>query len=214
MRPLNIMNNMLLSHCFEEAPRLPPFDPTLSIHADTANEHCGAQIEPVNVSTDGLDSIDSRLVDPGVPCLLLLPKELRLEIWKDVLTNQSGERPVLLITRRLEDANTSGKRFRNSLYKHTRCPEIQTYFRGGLDFFIGASLLRTNHLVYAEALPILYHSITFCPSDLQGIFPLFIENLSDFARSHMRYIRLDISRVYGHTLCTFTGPWLAPESRS
>ena len=63
--------------------------------------------------------------------------------------------------------------------------------------FSTASLLRTNHLVYAETLPILYHSIIFCPRDLQGVFPLFIEKLSAFARLHIRFIRLPISRYHG-----------------
>jgi hypothetical protein len=50
-------------------------------------------------------------------------------------------------------------------------------------------------MIYAEALPLLYHSITFCPWDLQGIFPLFLGNLSTFAKSQIRYVRLDISTI-------------------
>jgi hypothetical protein len=44
-----------------------------------------------------------------------------------------------------------------------------------------------------EALPILYRSITFCPWNLEGIFPLFLDTLSAFAKSQIRYIRLNTS---------------------
>lgn len=69
--------------------------------------------------------------------------------------------------------------------------------------FSTASLLRTNHMVYTEALPILYHSIIFCPRDLQGVLPLFIEKVSSFARSHIRFIRLPISRYHGRSAMFF-----------
>lgn len=53
--------------------------------------------------------------------------------------------------------------------------------------------------MYEEALPILYHSVTFCPWDLQGIFPLFLETLSSFAKSHIRYVWMNSNWVSANT---------------
>ncbi|KAF2830522.1 hypothetical protein CC86DRAFT_378807 [Ophiobolus disseminans] len=122
--------------------------------------------------------------------LLSLPKELRLEIWEYVLNNPSDGRLVLRVMRHIGGPNTSSKRFSNSLYKHPSTPEIETTFETSPGSPIGVSLLRTNHLIYAEALPILYQSVSFCPWHLEGIFPLFLDTLSAFAKANIRYIRM------------------------
>jgi hypothetical protein len=135
--------------------------------------------------------------------LLLLPKELRLEIWKHVLVDPARPKRTLCIKRRFQGLSTSGKRFSNSLYKQPNRPEIDFSFHDRPNPPLNADVLRTNHLVYAEALPILYQSITFWPLELDGIFALFLERLSAFAKSHIRYIRLDICTALESTPGSF-----------
>lgn len=122
--------------------------------------------------------------------LLSLPKELRLEIWQYVLHDPLDGNPVLRITRDLNVYQSSRKRFTNSLYKHPESPEISTHFEKASKCRIGVALLRTNHIIYAEALPILYRPVVFHIWDLEGIFPLFFDTLSDYAKANIRCIRL------------------------
>ncbi|KAF1845343.1 uncharacterized protein K460DRAFT_366220 [Cucurbitaria berberidis CBS 394.84] len=126
--------------------------------------------------------------------LLSLPKELRLEIWRYVLTDPPFGKHVLCICRETPSSSSSSKRFSNSLYKGSRPaqPQIKTAFQAIQVEPININLLRTNRLVYGEALPILYHSVKFWPQALEGIFPVFLEKLSPFARTHIRHIRLRI----------------------
>ncbi|KAH5612433.1 hypothetical protein HBI45_054800 [Parastagonospora nodorum] len=175
---------MVFSSCFDSTPS--------SVHFTSSP-----------ASTDDVARANGRQIDSGVSRLLMLPKELRLEIWAYVLTDSSREKPVLHISRSFAGVSISGKRFGNSLYKHSKRPEIETRFHEQPKLSVGANLLRTNHLVYGEALPILYHSVIFSPRDLQGIFPLFIEKLSSFAKSHMRFIRLPVSRHHGRSSIYF-----------
>jgi hypothetical protein len=89
--------------------------------------------------------------------------------------------------------NTAGKRYPNSTYKDPNTPTLRTSFEDLTTLPPCARLLRTNRLVYLEALPILYHSTTFALWDPDGSFPLFLEGLSPFARSHTRYVRMGIN---------------------
>ncbi|CAO2655833.1 Nn.00g046360.m01.CDS01 [Neocucurbitaria sp. VM-36] len=126
--------------------------------------------------------------------LLSLPKELRLHIWRCVLTDQFlGER-ILRIGPKYPGSNSSSKRFSNSLCKSTQTlpPPIKTVFEEPGAAPIHVSLLRTNWLIYEEALPILYHSVKFCPWALGGFLPVFLQQRSPFARSHVRYVKLYI----------------------
>ncbi len=41
-------------------------------------------------------------------------------------------------------------------------------------------------------MPILYGSVQFHPSDLEGIFPLFLETISPLAQFHIRYVKLSL----------------------
>ncbi|KAH7083344.1 hypothetical protein BKA63DRAFT_380699, partial [Paraphoma chrysanthemicola] len=134
--------------------------------------------------------------------LLSLPKELRLEIWQYVLKDATRDKLVLRVHRRNEPF-ISGKRFCNSLYKRSTAPEVATSFEQPPRSPLGVNLLRTNHLVYWEALPILYGSIVFCIRDIEGIFPLFLERLSPFAQSSICVIRLVVDQVYDKTSSIF-----------
>jgi hypothetical protein len=128
--------------------------------------------------------------------LMALPKELRLEIWSHVLTDVSKGRRVLCILREIDDPDgTAGKRYPNSTYKDSDSPGFSTCFEHRSASHVGVSLLRTNRLVYLEALPILYHSTTFALWDPDGSFPLFLERLSPFAKSHIRYVGMGSHRV-------------------
>ncbi|KAF2023944.1 hypothetical protein EK21DRAFT_105011 [Setomelanomma holmii] len=126
--------------------------------------------------------------------LLALPKELRLEIWRYALQVPVGDKLVVCIERQ-GGHESSSKRFCNSLYKYSKRPEINAHFEACRSSFTGVNLLRVNHLIYEEALPMLYRSVVFRVRDLQGIFPLFLENLSVFARSCIRFVRLVIHDV-------------------
>jgi hypothetical protein len=124
--------------------------------------------------------------------LVLLPKELRLQIWKHVLTESSKEKLTLRITQQLSVPCTSGKRFSNSLQKYTDASGFGTEFEYPPSSPITTSLLRTNLLLYTETLPCLYNSVRVCPWHQEGPFPLFLDTLSAFARSHIRYIILAV----------------------
>jgi hypothetical protein len=52
---------------------------------------------------------------------------------------------------------------------------------------ISVSILQTNRLIYEEALPIPYRSVTCAPTSMFGDF---LDTLSAFAKSHIRKIRL------------------------
>lgn len=117
---LPVQSNMVFSGCRDSTPSSAHF--TLS-----------------PASTDDVARANSRQIDFGGSRLLMLPKELRLEIWAYVLTDPSVGKPFLYINRSLEDVTTSGKRFANSLYKHNKSPEIRTEFYGCIKFSDGAS---------------------------------------------------------------------------
>lgn len=124
--------------------------------------------------------------------LLSLPKELRLDIWRHVLTDTSIDKLVLRIYRKAHSPSTPSIRFSNSVYKttHTALPQFETAFETPRNRSINLNLLVTNRSIYEEALPILYHSVRFCPQDQGGVFPLFLQGLSSFAQSHVHYIKL------------------------
>ncbi|KAH7092925.1 hypothetical protein FB567DRAFT_158498 [Paraphoma chrysanthemicola] len=138
----------------------------------------------------------------GPSRLLSLPKELRLEIWQYVLKDATRDKLVLRVHRRNQPF-VSGKRFCNSLYKTSQGPEAATSFEQSPRSPLGVGLLRTNHVIYCEALPILYGSVIFCIWDIEGIFPLFLERLSPFAQSSIRVIRLFVNQVFDRTSSIF-----------
>jgi hypothetical protein len=137
------------------------------------------------------------MAKPNESRLLSLPKELRLEIWQHVLLYPHDPhelRHVLRITREPSTGyQSSAKRLSNTLYKYPKVPEIKPFFEYPPISPIGVSLLRTNHLIYTEALPILYHSVSFCPYRTDGTFALFLEQLSDLAKANIRYVRLYVT---------------------
>lgn len=116
--------------------------------------------------------------------LLSLPKELRLEIWKYVLSDPSV--PDLVVRIRRQPSSPC--------YKLTRAPDprIRTSLRPPRNCPINLNLLLVNRFIYEEALPILYGSVKFAPSDLEGIFPVFLDSLSPSALPLIRHIKLSI----------------------
>jgi hypothetical protein len=171
------------------------FDDSPINNDDIADKHRHMHVPSGDDCVENMDSETSRL--------LLLPKELRLDIWKYVLVDPSKQRPVLRIMRPSESSSTSRKRFCNSLCTHAKSSEVETSFEEHSTFAIGTSLLRTNNQVYEEAVPILYQSIIFCPWSPEGIFPLFLKTLSTYAKSSIRYIRLDTNQVFHDTTSSF-----------
>jgi hypothetical protein len=116
--------------------------------------------------------------------LLSLPKELRLEIWRQVLTDSSVPKVAVELTRAPLSPGKTSLRFPNPCIKTTIQPPRKTP--------INIDILATNHFIYNEALPVLYHSLQLAPLDLEGIFDPFLKTISPFAQSHIRYIKLRI----------------------
>ena len=112
--------------------------------------------------------------------LLSLPKELRLDIFRHVLTDPST--PELLV---------GIFRGPSSPYKrHPRpaAPNFNVSLQRSTP--VNVNLLQVNRLIYEEALPILYRNIKFAPWDLEGILPTFLDSLSPIARTCIRHIKL------------------------
>lgn len=138
----------------------------------------------------------SSQVDLGYCRLLSLPKEIRLEIWKYTVTDPSVDRPVIRIDREYSPSpiteSPPNKRSCNSLHQYTRFHSlVKATFEDSRHCCLGVQLLRSNSLVYHEALPLLYHSVIFFPCQT-SVFPEFLASLSDLAKQHVRYVRLSI----------------------
>jgi hypothetical protein len=189
-------------NCLERIEAVPQ-QPSPSSYSDAAGETLEARQTVDQYEPDGMHTSVHTADRVERSRLLLLPKELRLEIWKHVLVDPLRPKRTLCIKRRLRGCSTSGKRFSNSLYKQPNRPEIDFSFHDCPNPPLNADVLRTNHLVYAEALPILYQSVTFWPLELDGIFALFLERLSAFATSQIRYVRLNIRTVLESTPRSF-----------
>ncbi|KAF1969125.1 hypothetical protein BU23DRAFT_245995 [Bimuria novae-zelandiae CBS 107.79] len=123
--------------------------------------------------------------------LLSLPKELRLLIWSYVLTDPSLPRATLEIDRAPKAPSKTSLRFPH--------PCIRTTIQPARNTSISIDILATNDFIYREALPILYHSVTFAALDLQGIFMPFLSTLSSFAHSHIRFVKLRIPNAIYET---------------
>ncbi|KAF2706414.1 hypothetical protein K504DRAFT_459712 [Pleomassaria siparia CBS 279.74] len=112
--------------------------------------------------------------------LLSLPKELRLQIWAEVLTDASISELRVGIFREpsspyLRHPRPAARKFNVSLHRNAS---------------VNINLLQVNRFVYEEALPILYESAQFAPWDLEGLLPRFLDSLSPFARTNVRRIKL------------------------
>jgi hypothetical protein len=128
------------------------------------------------------------------PCrLLLLPKKVRQKIWKYALTTPSTELVLRIEQGRLEnklDAPPVYKRNHFPSKQYVRFPPfIKTTLEPCSNGPINVSILQTNSFIYEEALPVLYHSVTFAPTSMFGDF---LNTLSMFAKSHIRKVRLQI----------------------
>jgi hypothetical protein len=128
------------------------------------------------------------------PCrLLLLPKKVRQKIWKYALTTPSTELVLRIEQGRLEsnlNAPPVYKRDHVSSKQHVRFPPfVKTTLEPRSNGPINVSIFQTNRLIYEEALPMLYRSVTFAPTSMFGDF---LNTLSMFAKSHIRKIRLQI----------------------
>jgi hypothetical protein len=139
-----------------------------------------------------LSDTDSESTSMGVPTwkkshLLSLPKELRLEIWRWTLTDPSVPELVVNIGRDKTKA-------RRDSATGVVIPRVMTWLQPGRNCPINIGLLRTNRFIYEEALPLLYRSLRFAPADHQGIFPLFLDSLSPYARQLIRHVKLQIPR--------------------
>ena len=128
------------------------------------------------------------------PCrLLLLPKEIRQRLWSYALTTSSTELVLRIEQGRLGnnlDAPPVYKRNRIPNEQYVRLPPfVKTTLEPLSNGPISVSILQTNWIIYEEALPILYRSVTFAPTSMFGDF---LDTLSMFAKSHIRKVRLQI----------------------
>ncbi|KAG9197625.1 hypothetical protein G6514_001193 [Epicoccum nigrum] len=125
--------------------------------------------------------------------LLLLPKKVRQRIWKYALTTPSTELVLRIEQGRLDnnlDAPPVYKRDHTPSKQYVCFPPfVKTTLEPRSNRPISVSILQTNRLIYEEALPILYRSVTFAPTSMFGDF---LDTLSAFAKSHIRKIRLQI----------------------
>ncbi|KAF2264693.1 hypothetical protein CC78DRAFT_533040 [Lojkania enalia] len=114
--------------------------------------------------------------------LLSLPKEIRLHIWEHVLTNPSIPELAVWIIRKPS----------SPLYKltHPPPPLFGTRLEPSRRSPVNTMILLANRFIYEEALPVLYSTANFIPGDLEGLWPLFTNTLSPYARSCIRRIRL------------------------
>ncbi|KAF2468521.1 uncharacterized protein BDR25DRAFT_394777 [Lindgomyces ingoldianus] len=116
--------------------------------------------------------------------LLSLPREIRLEIYRYILTDTSA--PSLLV-------KIDRQPFL-PCYKLTRSPTPKLKFshEPRRSSPISLDILRANHFTYEEALPILYERAKFMPLHLDGLLPLFVSKLSSRAVSCIRRVCLPI----------------------
>ena len=124
--------------------------------------------------------------------LLSLPKELRLQIWRYTVTDPSTENLVLRIRQGLAPCSQveqpASKRICNPLLQQPRFHSVvETMFERPPNSSISVAILRSNKAIYHEALPILFDSIIFSPCSM---FHEFLVSLSDFAKQHIRAVRL------------------------
>ncbi|PVH94303.1 hypothetical protein DM02DRAFT_196452 [Periconia macrospinosa] len=126
----------------------------------------------------------SSISNPGICYILSLPRELRLMIWRYVLTDPSVPDLTAQITRQPLSPSKSSLRFPH--------PHIHVTLKPSRNAPININLLCVNHLIYQESLPILFHSVRFAPLDLEGIFPLFLDTLPPYNRSLIRHAKLRI----------------------
>lgn len=83
------------------------------------------------------------------------------------------------------------KRFCPTTSRYTRFqPAYKSTLEKPRNSNISVAILRSNKLIYHEALPLLYHSVKFCPWSTTGTFPIFLSNLSAFAKQHIQHIKL------------------------
>ncbi|KAF2020862.1 hypothetical protein BU24DRAFT_9945 [Aaosphaeria arxii CBS 175.79] len=148
--------------------------------------------------------------------LLSLPETLRMMIWKYVLSDYPHSDLFIRIERR--PFNPSYKLVRAPVpelkfvpsdspdsthfirierrpfdpsYKLIRAPVPELKFvHEGAKPRRHVNILLTCRSIRAEALPILYQSVTFAPSDLESLLPIFIDSLSPEARRCIRNIHL------------------------
>ncbi|KAF2791405.1 hypothetical protein K505DRAFT_326892 [Melanomma pulvis-pyrius CBS 109.77] len=112
--------------------------------------------------------------------LLSLPKEVRLQIWRHVLTDTSISKLLVGIFR---EPSSPYKR-----HPRPAAPKFNVSLRRSVP--ININLLLANRFIYEEALPVLYSNAKFAPWDLEGLLPLFLDTLSPYARSCVRHIKL------------------------
>lgn len=124
--------------------------------------------------------------------LLSLPKELRIGMSTFALTEPSMPLLTLHIRREQTSRRTLGKQSPHALHgnKYAEKTEVETTFENTKHSTIHVNLLQTSHLIYDEALPILYHSIVFYIQDLKSTFPMFLDRISPCAKSRIRHVKL------------------------
>ena len=120
---------------------------------------------------------------PPAFSLLFLPTHIRQQIYSYVLTDPSTTRTLVHISR--------APRISPS-YKVARPlpPRLQYHLDPIPREPFATALLLVSRELYYDVLPVLYTHKTFFPRDLEGLLPLFLNNLSPFARQNIRRIRL------------------------
>ncbi|OCL09422.1 hypothetical protein AOQ84DRAFT_363286 [Glonium stellatum] len=120
---------------------------------------------------------------PSAFPLFSLPTHIRQQIYSYILTDLSTTRTLVHISRApriLPSYKVSRPRPPKLLYHLDPAPREP----------FTTSLLLASRELYHDALPVLYAHKTFYPRDLEGLLPLFLNNLSPFARQSIRRIRL------------------------
>jgi len=150
--------------------------------------------------------------------LLLLPTELRLNIWELLLAPENGT--LTTISRPCSAQLGSVSPFHSTAIAHdwndkSCICQVRKFYLLGNTKHLSPSILLINRQVYSEALPILYRDRTFTVdanriyqsmhdriSDSWFLIDRFLHSIGDDARSHVRTIKIPmlLSRfeVYGN----------------
>ena len=124
----------------------------------------------------------SRNRPPAFP-LLSFPIHIRQQIYSYALTDPSTTRTLVHISRapRIPPSYKVARPLPPKLLYHLDPIPREPF---------ATALLLVSRELYHDALPVLYAHKTFFPRDLEGLLPLFLNNLSPFARQSIRRIRL------------------------
>ncbi|KAL2834926.1 hypothetical protein BDW59DRAFT_155746 [Aspergillus cavernicola] len=123
---------------------------------------------------------------------LSLPNEIRFIIYRYAFSSSSNWEELIRVT---VERDHSISRFRIHLSKPSSSPGKLRYTRQPA-LHLPVALLRTNHQIYHEALPLLYSGIIFGFSSNPTSLTFLLDRFSETARGSIRYLHLYPAPLY------------------